>query len=176
MSLIDRVLGKWEISPVESFEAMTVLTRWLFFFTGGLVSVHVCGGGWVKAQSALHPAPESHRRDKQKPALHYEFTGVFRQQHFWLFNTSLLLFFFLLSLNAGISKDAGPDRLMACLEQSKTQPASLSLLGTGAKTKNFPSPKEPCKHIRSGFFYFTGTGTVDASPLGNISCICTLVL
>lgn len=90
-------------------------------------------------------------------------------------STPPFFFFFLLSLNAGISKDAGPDRLMACLEQSKTQPASLSLSGTGAKTKSFPSPKEPCKHVRSGFSYFTGSVTVDASLLGNISCICTLV-
>lgn len=143
-----------------------MLTCWPFVFAGGLVSIHVRGRGRVKGQSALHPAPASHRRDQQKPALHYEFTGVFRKQHFWLFNTSLLLFpllFFLLSLNAGISKDAGPDRLMACLEHSKTQPASLSLSGTGAKTKSFPSPKEPCQHIRSGFSYFTGSGTVDAS-------------
>lgn len=65
-------------------------------------------------------------------------------------------FFFLLSLNAGISKDAGPDRLMACLEQSKTQPASLSLSGTGAKTKSFPSPKEPCQRIRSGSLTLLG--------------------
>lgn len=121
-----------EMLSVESFEAAEVLICWLFFF-------HRWAGfhphTWKK-MSKVQTAPKSPRRDKEKPALCYELTEVFRKQHFWLFNTSLL-FFFLLSLNAGISKDAGPDRLMACLEQCKKQPASLSLSGTGAKPKAF---------------------------------------
>lgn len=93
-----------------------------------------------KVQSSVDPALKSQRQHKQKPVWHYALTEVFKKQHSWLFNT---LFFLFLSLNAGISKDAGTDRLMACLEQCKKQPASLSLSGTRAKSTAFLPLKSP---------------------------------
>lgn len=110
------------------------------------------------------------RQHKQKPARHYELTEVFKKQRPWLFNT---LFFLFLSLNAGISKDAGTDRLMARLEQCKNQPASLSLSGTRAKPTAFPPPKSPAN--TSDQLSLTSLGqTPWIQPLRNTSCIFTL--
>lgn len=135
---------------------------------GGLVSIHVCGRRRVKSnpELILHQNLRQHR---QKPARHYELTQVFRKQRSWLFNTLFSLF---LSLNAGISKDSGTDRLIACLEQCKKQPACLPLSGTRAKPTAFLPQKSPAN--TSGFSSLGQTPWIQL--LGNASCIFTLFL
>lgn len=81
----------------------------------------------------------------------------------WLFN--ILPLFPLLSLNAGVSKDAGTARLMARLELCKKQPARLSSSGTRAKPKAFLPPANTLVHVS---FSFVQSDAMNASqPLVN---------
>lgn len=105
-----------------------------------------------KFQSSVALHQEFQRRDYQQPVQHYEFTEVFKKLPFWLFNIFPL--FPLLSLNAGISKDAGTDRLMARLELCKKQPARLSSSGTRAKPKALLPPESPESTLVHVSFYF----------------------
>lgn len=122
-----------------------------------------------KVQSRVDPAPKS-QTTQTETCTASELTQVFKKQRSWLLNTLFSLF---LSLNAGISKDAGTDRLIACLEQCKKQPACLSLSGTRAKPTAFLPPKSPAN--TSDQVSLTSLGqTPWIQPFGNASCIFTL--
>lgn len=86
---------------------------------------------------------------------------MFKKLPFWLFNIFSL--FPLLSLNAGISKDAGTDRLMARLELCKKQPARLSSSGTRAKPKAFLPPESPESTLVHVSLYFVQSDIMNAS-------------
>lgn len=111
-----------------------------------------------KVQSRVDPAPKS-QTTQTETCTASELTQVFKKQRSWLLNTLFSLF---LSLNAGISKDAGTDRLIACLEQCKKQPACLSLSGTRAKPTAFLPPKSPA-NTSDQVSYFVGPDTMDTA-------------